>query len=41
MSLSHQIVDMFTRIRNFQNAGKEKIVVPNIKLRQAVLTVLK
>ena len=41
MSLSHPIGDMVTRIRNGQNAGKETIVVPNSKLRQAVLTVLK
>lgn len=41
MSLSHPIGDMITRIRNGQNAGKETIVVPNSKLRQAVLTVLK
>ena len=41
MSLSHPIGDMVTRIRNGQNAGKETIVVPNSKLRQAVLAVLK
>jgi small subunit ribosomal protein S8 len=41
MSLSHPIGDMVTRIRNGQNAGKETIVVPNSKLRQAVLSVLK
>ena len=41
MSLSHPIGDMITRIRNGQNAGKETIVVPNSKLRQAVLSVLK
>ena len=41
MSLSHPIGDMVTRIRNGQNAGKETIVVPNSKLRQAMLTVLK
>ena len=41
MSLSHPIGDMVTRIRNGQNAGKEMIVVPNSKLRQAVLSVLK
>lgn len=41
MSLSHPIGDMITRIRNGQNAGKETIVVPNSKLRQAVLAVLK
>ena len=41
MSLSHPIGDMVTRIRNGQNAGKETVVVPNSKLRQAVLSVLK
>ena len=41
MSLSHPIGDMVTRIRNGQNAGKETIVVPNSKLRAAVLSVLK
>ena len=41
MSLSHPIGDMITRIRNGQNAGKETIVVPNSKLRAAVLSVLK
>ena len=41
MSLSHPIGDMVTRIRNGQNAGKETIVVPNSKVRQAVLSVLK
>ena len=41
MSLSHPIGDMVTRIRNGQNAGKETIAVPNSKLRQAVLSVLK
>ena len=41
MSLSHPIGDMITRIRNGQNAGKETIVVPNSKLRHAVLSVLK
>ena len=41
MSLSHPIGDMVTRIRNGQNAGKEFVTVPNSKLRQAVLTVLK
>ncbi len=40
MSLSHPIGDMLTRIRNGQKAGKEKITVPNSKLRAAVLTVL-
>ncbi|MBR1380618.1 MAG: 30S ribosomal protein S8 [Alphaproteobacteria bacterium] len=41
MSLSHPIGDMVTRIRNGQNAGKETVIVPNSKLRAAVLTVLK
>jgi len=41
MALSHPIGDMLTRIRNGQNAGKESIVVPNSKLRTAVLNVLK
>ncbi len=41
MSLSHPIGDMLTRIRNGQNAGKEQIIVPNSKLRAAVLNVLK
>ena len=41
MSLSHPIGDMVARIRNGQNAGKEKITVPNSKLRAAVLSVLK
>ena len=41
MSLSHPIGDMVTRLRNGQNAGKETIVVPNSKLRAAVLSVLK
>lgn len=41
MALSHPIGDMLTRIRNGQNAGKETIIVPNSKLRAAVLTVLK
>lgn len=41
MSLSHPIGDMLTRIRNGQNAGKESVVVPNSKLRVAVLHVLK
>jgi small subunit ribosomal protein S8 len=41
MSLSHPIGDMLTRIRNGQNAGKEFIIVPNSKLRVAVLSVLK
>ena len=41
MSLSYPIGDMITRIRNGQNAGKETIVVPNSKLRAAVLSVLK
>ncbi|MBO4480168.1 MAG: 30S ribosomal protein S8 [Alphaproteobacteria bacterium] len=41
MSLSHPIGDMVARIRNGQNAGKEKVIVPNSKLRAAVLTVLK
>lgn len=41
MSLSHPIGDMLTRIRNGQNAGKESILVPNSKLRAAVLHVLK
>lgn len=41
MSLSHPIGDMLTRIRNGQNAGKETVMVPNSKLRAAVLSVLK
>lgn len=41
MSLSHPIGDMVARIRNAQNAGKESIIVPNSKLRAAVLAVLK
>lgn len=41
MSLSHPIGDMLTRIRNGQAAGKEFVSVPNSKLRNAVLTVLK
>ena len=41
MSLSHPIGDMVSRIRNGQNAGKEKVIVPNSKLRAAVLKVLK
>ena len=41
MSLSHPIGDMVARIRNGQNAGKESIIVPNSKLRAAVLAVLK
>lgn len=41
MSLSHPIGDMLTRIRNGQNAGKETVIMPNSKLRQAVLAVLK
>jgi small subunit ribosomal protein S8 len=41
MSLSHPIGDMLTRIRNGQNAGKEKVLLPNSKLRVAVLAVLK
>jgi len=32
---------MVARIRNGQNAGKESIIVPNSKLRAAVLAVLK
>lgn len=41
MSLSHPIGDMLTRIRNGQNAGKETVIMPNSKLRQAILAVLK
>ena len=41
MSLSHPIGDMVARIRNGQNAGKETIIIPNSKLRAAVLSVLK
>lgn len=41
MSLSHPIGDMLTRIRNGQNAGKGAVLVPNSKLRAAVLNVLK
>ena len=41
MSLSHPIGDMLTRIRNGQNAGKESVIMPNSKLRVAVLQVLK
>ena len=41
MSLTHPIGDMLTRIRNGQSAGKDVVYVPNSKLRENILEVLK
>ena len=41
MSMSDPIADMLTRIRNGQSAGKQTVVMPSSKLKQAIAQVLK
>lgn len=41
MSLTHPIGDMLTRIRNGQKAGKDAVRMPNSRLRENVLAILK
>ena len=41
MSMQDTMADMATRIRNAQRIGKEKVSVPDSRLKRAVLDVLK
>ena len=41
MSMSDPVADMLTRIRNGQSAGKQTVVMPSSKLKQAIAQVLK
>ncbi len=41
MSMTDPIADMLTRIRNGQSAGKQAVVMPSSKAKQAIAKVLK
>lgn len=41
MSMTDQIADMLTRIRNGQSAGKKNVKLPSSKLKVAIAKVLK